>query len=746
MARRTPVLRNDELNDSTKLTDALFLSHVDFAHPGLEAAGCAHARGDLAGAMAGVVRHFRTRKGPVWPRYMAHSAWLWSSGRGSVVERANLWIEDKAKSSWFPFRIHAFAADNDVRGHAGRQTFVPDLLTAYDETGDERYLVKMMALMRRVMDLLPFALHPDFDNRFPYWAPDYDMMSDGYVLMRWFDVLQHPAFRGASAMTDEFRAWMLKRMWFQGVQYLRSEGSRYRDDNHHGFEYGTAPFLVGYALPEFRRFDRMKRFGLAVVRRHLDRTVFDDGAQAEHSVPYQQYILTKFAVPAAVAQANGEAIYSRAQNERMRKWCEFQMWAAKPDGWLCELGDHVPPDLHYFLADHAGLWPSGFVKAAAAKLGYAKVKPARHLAKAWRATRPAKLSETSRHFPQGGYVVMRDGWSKDSMFMLVSTPGARVLPKSHSHFDPMHFVVHAFGRTLIGDPATLYYSWRPDHSPLKRGYHYSMGAHNCLVQNDDELMPHAALGNFCVWGAQTPIVSVNRASFSERLDFVDMHYDGYNIRRWCSTCGLDHGDANRHRRVILHLKGLGWVFVDRVTACPNDIRRHDFDQLLHFEPNTNARADESRGLIHTLNDDANVLVAAASSETMPKADPCARVSVEPDPYMVTSDFPFGERAPVVGHIRRKKIDDAQFALAVLPYRGTRPPEVSLAQSDLPGGMLLKLRVDADEYDIGVRLSERGRVELPGGLAADARATVVRRRGGRVIETLIVDAGGRRRKP
>ena len=701
MPRRVPVLRNDELNDSTKLTDEMFLSHVDFRYPGLEAAGKAFARGDIDAAKAGVVRHFRTRKGPVWPRYMAHSAWLWSSGRGSVVERAKLWLEGKNRICWFPFITLPVVTDDEIRRNTTRHTFIPDLLTAYDETGDERFLAKMIELMRRATGLAPFVLWPEYDNRFPYWAPGHDTMTDGYVLARWFDVLQHPAFRSDSAMTDEFRWWMLRWMWFLGAQYLREEGARYRDDNHHGFEYGTAPFIVGCNFPEFRDFVRMKRFGLAVVRRHLDRTVFDDGTQGEHSVPYQQYILTKFAMPAAQARANGEAVYTKAQNERLRKWCEFQLWATKPDGKLCELGDHVPPDLDYFLADHAGMWPSGFVKTAAAKLGYTRVKPAQHLAKAWNAIRPAKRLETGKAFPDGGYVVMRDGWAKDGMYMLVSAPSEKVLFKAHNHLDPMHFVLHAFGRTLIGDPATLYYSWRPDGSPLKRGYHYSMGAHNCLVQNDDWLEPMEALGSFCVWGVPPPLVKINRAEFGKSLDVIDLHYDGYNVRRWCPTCPRTHRDTNRHRRIILFIRKLGWVFVDRITICPNDIRGHDYDQLLHFEPGAAAAAHESNGTIHTLNKDANVLVVAGP-------EPQAHLSIEPDPYMVASDFPYKTTAPVVGHIRRKKIFGAQFAFALLPYRGTRPPEVALSQTDLPDGMLLNLRVDAREYEIRVPLGEKTR--------------------------------------
>jgi hypothetical protein len=323
------------------------------------------------------------------------------------------------------------------------------------------------------------------------------------------------------------------------------------------------------------------------------------------------------------------------------------VWATKPSGALCEMGDHVPPDLSYFLADHAALWPSGFVKWAAARRGYPKVKPAQHLEKAWKRTRAKPSTETSKVFPDGGYVVMRDGWSKDGLYMLVSTPGAKVLRKAHSHLDPMHFVLHAFGLTLIGDPATIYYSYRPDRSTMKRGYHYGMGSHNCLIQNDDELEPHRALGSFCVYGVEPPVVTIRRAALGRRLDFIDMHYDGYNRRRWCPSCTRSHDDANRHRRVLLFLKDAGWVFVDTVNVCPDDIRHHDYDQLLHFEPNTEVLADAHRATIRTMNADANVLVVASPS-------PRPAVSVEPDPYMVATDFPGGARPPVVGHIRRKK--------------------------------------------------------------------------------------------
>jgi hypothetical protein len=187
---------------------------------------------------------------------------------------------------------------------------------------------------------------------------------------------------------------------------------------------------------------------------------------------------------------------------------------------------------------------------------------------------------------------------------------------------------------------------------------------------------------------------------------------------------------DRHRRVILFLKGVGWIFVDRVTICPDDIRHHDYDQLLHFEPNTDVQADASARTLRTLNDDANVLVVASP-------EPQPRVTVECDPYMVASDFPFDAKAPLVGHIRRKKTWGAQFAFAVLPYRGVRPPEVTLEQEDLPDGMILRLSVGADAFEAWVRLSGRRRVTLPDGTKSDARAIVLRRRGDRIRETLIV---------
>ena len=730
--RHIPILTNDELNDSTKLTDEMVLSDVDFRYPGLAEAGKAFRRGDIESAKAEVLQHFRTRKRPVWPRYMVHSAWLTSSGRGPVLERANLLLEGKTKICWWPFPVIPFRTEEEIGRRLGRQMFVPELLTAYDETGDERYLVKLMKLFRTAWRLRPFKLYPDYDNRFPHWAPGHDLMSDGYVLCRWFDLVQHPVFRGESALTDDFRWEMLRQTWFQAVQYLRLEGARYRDDNHHLYEYGTAPFNTGYNLPEFRDFARMKRFGLAVVRKHLARTVFSDGTHIEHSVPYQQYILTKFAMVYVQGKVNGEELFTREQRERLRKWCEFQLWATKPDGWLCEMGDHVPPDLHYFLADHAALFPSGFVKSAAAKLGYTRVRPARHLEAAWKRIKPTPTKETSKVFPHGGYVVMRDRWSKDGRYMLVSARSRRNLPHAHIHWDPMHFVLCAFGRTLIGDPASRFYGRRTGHTLAKRGYHYSMGAHNVLIQNDDELIPHEALGNLCSWGGDPPVVALNRTALGLELDFVDMHHDGYAVRRWCvGPCEHDHSKTNRHRRIVLFLKDTGWIFIDEIQVCPNDIRKHDYDQLLHFEPDTDVKADVRHATIRTMNPDANVLVAAFGS-------PEAVVSVEPDPYMVAEDFPLGERPPVVGHLRRKAFGSTHFATLLLPYRGRRAPKVELEQADLPNGVCLTLKRGEDTDTIWVRLCGKRQAKLPDGTETDARVCVIRRRRTKPRRALIID--------
>jgi len=729
---RPPLLRNSELNDATRLTDETFLANVDFRRDGLASAGRAFRRGDLDAAKDGVLRHFRTRKHPVWPDYMVHSAWLWCSGRGDVLERADLLLNGKTKICWWPFPVMPFKTDEEIHRRSRRQMFVPELLTAYDATGDERYLVKLMELLRTVWRLNPFRLNPHYDNVFPHWGPGHDLMTDGGILCRWFDLIQHPAFRDGSVLTDAFRWELLRQAWFHAVQYLRVEGARYRDDNHHLYEYGVAPFNNGYNFPEFRHFDRMKRFGLRIVRRHLDRTVFDDGGQAEHSVPYQNFILTDFAMAYVQGKVNGEELFTPDQRERMRKWCEFQLWVTKPDGWLCEMGDHVPPDINYFLADHAALYPSGFVKWAAARLGYTCVKPPKHLADAWRRIRPEPSREMSKVFPEGGYVAMRDRWAPDGRYMLVSARSRRNLRHAHIHWDPMHFVMCAFGRTLIGDPATIYYGGRSRRSLRKRGYHYAMGSHNVLLQNDDELTSHDALGSLCSWGGDPPVVTIARAALGKHLDFVDMHHDGYATRRWCyALCPRDHSRSNRHRRVMLFLKDTGWIVVDEVRPCPNDIRDHNYDQLLHFEPGTRVALDARRGTLRTLNADANVLVAAFPH-------PSPRVSVEADPYMTAEEFPRGVTPPVVGRIRREAVFRTQFAMMLLPYRGRRAPRVRLEQTDLPGGTCLRVRRGDDVDTIWVRLRGKRAVELPDDVTTDARVCVVRRRAGRLHRAITVD--------
>jgi hypothetical protein len=149
----------------------------------------------------------------------------------------------------------------------------------------------------------------------------------------------------------------------------------------------------------------------------------------------------------------------------------------------------------------------------------------------------------------------------------------------------LSFILHTKGRTLIGEPASnLYEDSRfhghggesPAPSPagnkkptLHRGYSYSVNSHSCLVMNDDTLKPLEAMNHGTFWGGHPPVHTCGVFSAGGPIEVAEI---------W--------NDANaptRHRRFVVHLRDIGFAFVDIVSSSKPRMAPNQYSQYFHLE-------------------------------------------------------------------------------------------------------------------------------------------------------------------
>ena len=173
---------------------------------------------------------------------------------------------------------------------------------------------------------------------------------------------------------------------------------------------------------------------------------------------------------------------------------------------------------------------------------------------------------------------MRDGWSRESNYLLFDCGPHGMANCGHTHADALAFNMAANGRTLLIDPGTFTYTGALE----ARNWFRSSVAHNTLtVDRQSSSIP----GDTFTWKTITS---------GENLGWIDN-------QRFAFASGLHRGFERLsrpgiHTRSILFLKHDYWVIRDRIELTG----KHQIDLWFHFESGTSPeiREDEAGQWVH----------------------------------------------------------------------------------------------------------------------------------------------------
>ena len=585
------------------VSDADFYGALDPNRRGLKKVLRAFESGDLDGAKAGLVEHFRTRKRPVWffdlrdgKRGKATPPWPENTQMGvDYRQRAEEALENKVRLSsgvlwdfgrdlkWYTKEMRGLASASSL---FKRCNWMRDLALAWVDTGRHVYVTKLAEHVDRWLEDWPLVVDPEFgpESALLSRSEGQKVMPAAFRLLTWLDVL-YTGIIFSNGFPMETAHGLLKSMWFTALQFRHYEKSRYRPANHHLWERGTAPYVFGTMLPEFPEIAKLADQGKPVILRHCRNSFLKDGCYEERSASYTLGTLRMFLLPHALAKLNGASVLDRAAKAKLKRCGENVALITLPDGSQPDVGDgrQFAAGTAKSAGQVAGLFRSKTCASVIRSLRLTKqVDP--EYREALPAIRSVDLPETV-YLPSAGYFVCRDKWTPLASGMSFSTPGPGIM-YNHAHDDALHLQLVIRGVPMVGTPMSELFAYVNQHrysGTKMRGHYFAMTSHNLVLVDGEPVRTIESLAPRSRYGAEPIPVKVSWEETEGGVQVRGTHKGYPGVR-------LSRDVAFRYRK--------GWTVCDRVAGKVKKphIARWCFEYGVEVEETDNGVVAERDGV------------------------------------------------------------------------------------------------------------------------------------------------------
>lgn len=590
--------------DERVITDEEVLSAFDFDYPGLERVKAAMDAQNIESVKVELVRYFETRTNvryyydyrqlPLRPVETDTNPYLFQSSmglKGSLKEfilfagnkmmehiyvrpgreRKELdlgasyenmphfnYFEDQGKK-------HRTTLDIFVRG-----IFAEYLSVLYHETGDQK-----------VVDYTEEILHVFWENyplNVAYTQPDVshfsrieerDVMSVGWLVLNYITLLYT---RVPYEMHTETAFELIKHLWFLGMQFRRFDTDSYRKYNHHMWERGIVPFIVGTLFPEIPAFSAMKERGSEVIRLHIRDDFNEEGGYNEHSIPYW--------CGAALAEMICRSVYiARLNHEEL---LDEDTWGRISKSFDILAMISAPGDCYPSLGDNGGSSINPVLQSGAAALGNRYCEELLEY-------RIGGKREENHEIPldycndRVGFFCSKSSLGPDANYILMSAK-VKCGTTGHNHMDLLSLFINIHGQELIGEPYAreLYHTaWVGSE---QRGHLYNMESHNTVLVYGEPIQPDSIYAS--KWGVIRPDTPITRFETEKEGCYAEAYHDAY------THC--------RHVRKILSCRSRGFLIRDELIGGnrmqkPNVQRWHLFPDVKYEQIGTSGVLLEKNG-------------------------------------------------------------------------------------------------------------------------------------------------------
>ena len=453
--------------------------------------------------------------------------------------------------------------DKKIIWELNRHQYFVILGQAYWLTGDEQYAYTCFNHLNSWVDQNP-------PKRGINWTSSLEV---AFRSISWIWALYF--FKDSTALTADTFARALKFLYLN-ARHLETYLSTYFSPNTHLTGEALGLFYVGTFLPELEDSKRWRTKGLHILIEQLARHVRRDGVYFEQSSYYHRYTTDFYLHLLILLRSNREAAPPELESSLIRL-LDHLMYITRPDGSTPLFGDddggrlitlslRPANDFRTTLATGAVLFERADYKYVATDameealwlLGANAVRALDQL-------EPTQPSEQSKAFHDGGYYVMRDGWTNTSNYLLVDCGPHGTLNCGHAHADALSIELAVGGRTILLDPGTYTYTG----SGEMRDWFRSSQAHNTLTIDGESSSVSA--GPFS-WKTVAHCETVDWIN-QEVFDFIEGRHDGY----------ARLPEPTTHSRSIILLKQNYWIIRDKLSSRGD----HRADLWFHFDPAVN---------------------------------------------------------------------------------------------------------------------------------------------------------------
>ena len=470
--------------------------------------------------------------------------------------------------------------DKKIIWELNRHQYFVTLGQAYWLSGDERYAETFAAHVNQWMEQNPPKLGVN-------WASSLEV---AFRSISWLWALHF--FKNSAALTPPLLVRMLKFLYLH-ARHLETYLSTYFSPNTHLTGEALGLFYLGSLLPEFKEAKRWRHTGLQILLAQLEKHVQPDGVYFEQSSYYHRYTTDFYLHLSILLRRQGQAPPAKL-NEKLQLLLDHLMYITRPDGTSPLFGDddggrllpldyYDGNDFRSTLSTGAAVFERPDYKFVANEIreetlwllgaeGVAKLIKLK-------AKEPDRKSVA---FANGGYYVMRDGWTPESNFLLFDCGPHGANNCGHAHADALAIDLSARGHTVLVDPGTCTYTG----SKELRDWFRSSFAHNTLTIDDgSSSVPAEAFS----WSSVARSDCVSWIS-QDRFDYVAGAHDGFGR--------LD--DPAVHTRRILFVKDNYWVLRDSVESQG----AHDLRLSFHFDSHV-ARLHSKENTVRVISEKSN---------------------------------------------------------------------------------------------------------------------------------------------
>lgn len=412
-------------------------------------------------------------------------------------------LEDQAKK-------HRSLLDIFVRGQIFEY-----LSVLYHETGDKNVLAQFEEILLVFFKNYPLVLEymsPDA-SRFSL-TEDRDVMSTGWLVLGYISLFYT---RIPYEISTEVAFEIIKHIWFLSIQFRRFDTDTYRSFNHHMWERGLVPFILGTLLPEIPDIAIMKEHGASIVRHHILDDFNEHGGYSEHSIPYWS------------GAALGEMLYRGIETARLNDEPLLDEETRKRiDLSFRALALITPPGEYYpSVGDNGGPYVNPLLEIGSNVCGNTSCKEIL-------AVRTGRTLSVSPDTPldycndKAGFVCARSSFRTDANYMLMSAK-INCGESGHNHMDMLSLFIFFRGQEFIGEPHArpLYHTglMGSDH----RGYLYNMESHNTVLAYGKAVQSNKMYAD--KWGVFRPDSPVSTFISSEDGIYASASHDAYTFCR-----------------------------------------------------------------------------------------------------------------------------------------------------------------------------------------------------------------------